>query len=450
MAGSNPGSPAPPSALTPGKRRRVAAAATAAAVVEWYDFFAFAIASALVFGPVFFPSTDPVTGVLASFATFFVGFAARPLGGILAGQWGDRIGRKPVLVAALLLMGVATLFVGVLPTYATVGVLAPIALVVLRVLQGIAVGAMWGGALLLATEYAPEGKRGLYGSLVSSAVGIATVLANGTFLLVSWLAPGAAFAAWGWRIPFAVGVLVLLLAWYIHRTVEETPEYRQAGAGTAESRRPLRTVLRKHGGTVALAAASFLLLQSFFYIQVTGLLDYTTRVLHMSRQSVLTVVLIGMTFVAILTPAFASLSDRIGRLKVYVIGAVAVGVWAFPYFLLVDTANMLLVGTAVVVGAIFASILGAPQPALFAELFEPAIRYTGSSVAYQASSLIGGGLTPFVMVLLIGSTGTALSISVMLGLLAVLTVVSVALLRHRVAAGTTTPAVEVAAEPVEP
>jgi Na+/melibiose symporter-like transporter len=268
---------------------------------------------------------------------------------------------------------------------------------------------------------------------VSSAVGIATVLANGTFLLVSWLAPGPAFAAWGWRIPFAVGALVLVLAWYIHRTVEETPEYQQAAAGSPDSRRPLRTVLRKHGGTVALAAASFLLLQSFFYIQVTGLLDYTTRVLHMPRQAVLTVVLIGMTFVAILTPVFASLSDRIGRLRVYVLGAVALGVWAFPYFLLVDTANILHVGVAVVVGAIFASILGAPQPALFAELFETSIRYTGSSVAYQASSLVGGGLTPFVMVLLIGSTGTSLSISIMLGVLASVTVVCVALLRSRVA-----------------
>jgi MFS family permease len=336
--------------ITPKRRRRIAMAAAAAGVVEWYDFLVFSTASALVFGREFFPSASPVAGVLASFATLFVGFVARPLGGVVAGHWGDKIGRKPVLVTALSIMGVATALIGVLPTYAVAGVVAPIALVVLRVVQGLAVGAMWGGATLLATEYAPPRKRGLYGALVTTSLPVAVVVANGVFLVVTSIAPGAAFAQWGWRVPFLLGGLVLLLARYIHRTVPETPEFSRAVPAAKAQRLPLARVLREYSGTVALAASSYLLGTAFAAIQLTGLLDYTTRTLHVPRQTMLGIVLAASIVFVPLIPLFAALSDRIGRLRVYLVGAIAIGLWAVPYFLLIDTGNPALIAVAVVWG----------------------------------------------------------------------------------------------------
>ncbi|MFC0112471.1 MFS transporter [Kibdelosporangium aridum] len=415
--------------VTPQRRRRIAAAAAAAGVVEWYDFLIFSTASALVFGRQFFPAASPVTGVLASFATFFVGFVARPLGGLAAGHWGDRIGRKPVLVLALSVMGVATALVGVLPTFAVAGVLAPIALVVLRVVQGLAVGAMWGGATLLATEYAPPEKRGLYGALVTMSLPLAVVLSNGVFLIVTAVAPGAAFLEWGWRAPFLLGGLVLLLARYMHRAIPETPEFSRAARTARTQRFPLGRVVRHYPGRVALAAASYLLGTAFASIQLTGLLDYATRVLHVPRQTVLTIVLIASVVFVPLIPLFASLSDRFGRLRVYFAGAVAIAVWAIPYFLLIDTANVVLITVAVVIGMVVTAPLAGPQATLFAELFPPEVRYTGASLAYQISGL-AGGLAPLVMVLLLAATNTSLSVSALLIVLALITVGAVILLRR--------------------
>jgi MFS family permease len=416
--------------ITPKRRRRIAVAAAAAGVVEWYDFLVFSTASALVFGREYFPSASPFAGVLASFATLFVGFAARPLGGIIAGHWGDKLGRKPVLVAALSIMGVATALIGVLPTYAAAGVVAPIALVVLRVVQGLAVGAMWGGATLLATEYAPPHKRGLYGALVTTSLPVAVVVANGVFLVVTSIAPGAAFAQWGWRVPFLLGGLVLLLAWYIHRTVPETPEFSAAVPAAKAQRLPLARVLRNYSGDVALAAASYLLGTAFAAIQLTGLLDYTTRTLHVPRQTMLGIVLVASIVFVPLIPLFAALSDRIGRLRVYLVGAIAIGLWAVPYFLLIDTANPALIAVAVVVGMVVTAPLAGPQAALFAELFPPEIRYTGASLAYQISG-IAAGLTPLIMVLLLETTHSSMSLSGLLIALALVTAGSVALLHKR-------------------
>jgi MFS family permease len=368
--------------------------------------------------------------VLASFATLFVGFVARPLGGVVAGHWGDKIGRKPVLVTALSIMGVATALIGVLPTYAVAGVVAPIALVVLRVVQGLAVGAMWGGATLLATEYAPPRKRGLYGALVTTSLPVAVVVANGVFLVVTSIAPGAAFAQWGWRVPFLLGGLVLLLARYIHRTVPETPEFSRAVPAAKAQRLPLARVLREYSGTVALAASSYLLGTAFAAIQLTGLLDYTTRTLHVPRQTMLGIVLAASIVFVPLIPLFAALSDRIGRLRVYLAGAIAIGLWAVPYFLLIDTGNPALIAVAVVVGMVVTAPLAGPQAALFAELFPPEIRYTGASLTYQVSGL-AGGLTPLIMVLLLETTHSSMSLSGLLIALALVTAGSVALLHKR-------------------
>ncbi|MER7496626.1 MFS transporter [Streptomyces pharetrae] len=417
-------------------RRRVAGAAALASAVEWYDYFVFGIAAALVLGDLYFPAGSPTAGVLASFATFAVGFLARPLGGIVAGHLGDRRGRKPMLVLALTLMGLATTGIGLLPTYDTIGVAAPLLLVALRVLQGIAVGAQWGGAMLLATEYAPEGKRGLYGSVVQLGVPIGVVTANSVFLLAGAFTSESAFAAWGWRVPFVVGVFVLALAWYIHTRVEETPEFRRAERALAERERnetssPLRTVLRHHLGTVLLAGGSFAVNTATFYIIITGVLDYTTRELGMERGAVLTVSLCVSLTQLVLIPASAALSDRLGRIRVYAFGAAGIALWAVPLFLLIDTGSLLWLAVGTFVASCFLSIMYGPQAALFAELFTPEMRYTGASLGYQIAAVGGGGLAPFVMVLLLEATGTSMAVSGYVIALSVVALASIKVLADR-------------------
>ncbi|MET8245341.1 MFS transporter [Streptomyces sp. NPDC005202] len=417
-------------------RRRVATAAALASAVEWYDYFVFGIAAALVLGDLYFPSGSPTAGVLAAFATFAVGFLARPLGGIIAGHLGDKRGRKPMLVLALTLMGVATTGIGLLPTYATIGVAAPVLLVALRVVQGLAVGAQWGGAMLLATEYAPEGRRGVYGSVVQLGVPIGVVTANTVFLLAGAFTTDSAFAAWGWRLPFLVGLFVLALAWYIHTRVEETPEFRQAERALAEKEKsergsPLRTVVRGHLGTVFLAGGSFAVNTATFYILITGVLDYTTRDLGMDRGAVLTVSLCVSLTQLVLIPAAAALSDRIGRIRIYAFGAAGIALWAVPLFLLIDTGSLLWLAVATFVASCFLSIMYGPQAALFAELFTPEMRYTGASLGYQIAAVFGGGLAPFVMVLLLEATGTSMAVSGYIVALAVIALMSIKVLAGR-------------------
>ncbi|MEU6083080.1 MFS transporter [Streptomyces sp. NPDC047108] len=427
-----------PSATDTSRRRRTAAAAALASAVEWYDYFIFGIAAALVLGDAFFPSASPVAGVLAAFATFAVGFLARPIGGTIAGHIGDQRGRKPMLVLALTIMGLSTTAIGLLPSYETIGILAPVLLVLLRILQGIAVGAQWGGAMLMATEYAPPGKRGLYGSLVQLGVPIGVVTANSAFLLSEAATGDTAFVSWGWRLPFVVGLLVLVLAWYIHTRVEETPEFREAERRLATeekekqgARSPLREILARHRGTVLLAGGSFAVNTATFYILITGVLDYTTRELHMERGSVLAVSLIVSCFQLLMIPAAAALSDKLGRLRIYAIGAGGLLLWAVPLFLLIDTGTIAGLAVGTFVGSLFLSIMYGPQAALFAELFSAEMRYTGASLGYQIAAVLGGGLAPFMMVLLLESTGTSMAVSAYIILLAVVALGSIAVLRRR-------------------
>ncbi|MFC9509214.1 MFS transporter [Streptomyces sp. NPDC057002] len=446
---------AQPATTTPaaGNRRRVATAAALASAVEWYDYFVFGIAAALVLGDLYFPAGSPTAGVLASFATFAVGFLARPIGGIVAGHLGDKRGRKPMLVLALTLMGVATTGIGLLPTYETIGVAAPILLVLFRVLQGIAVGAQWGGAMLMATEYAPEGKRGIYGSFVQLGVPIGVVTANTVFLLAGAFTTDSEFAAWAWRVPFLVGLLVLVLAWYIHTRVEETPEFREAEKKLAEKEKgeqssPLRTILRGHLGTVLLAGGSFAVNTATFYIIITGVLDYTTRELGMKKSAVLMVSLCISLTQLVLIPAAAALSDKFGRIRIYAIGAVGIALWAVPLFLLIDTGSLLWLAVGTFVASCFLSIMYGPQAALFAELFTPEMRYTGASLGYQIAAVAGGGLAPFVMVLLLEATGTSMAVSGYIIVLSVIALVSIKVLadRARAAESAAEPATEPAAE----
>ncbi|KUO16384.1 MFS transporter [Streptomyces dysideae] len=436
MGTAHPAQPLPTTALPKANHRRVATAAALASAVEWYDYFVFGIAAALVLGDLYFPAGSPTAGVLASFATFAVGFLARPIGGIVAGQLGDRRGRKPMLVLALTLMGLATTGIGLLPTYETIGVAAPVLLVTLRVVQGIAVGAQWGGAMLLATEYAPEGKRGVYGSVVQLGVPIGVVTANSVFLLAGAFTSDSAFAAWAWRVPFLIGLFVLVLAWYIHTRVEETPEFRQAERALAEKEKaekssPLRTIMRDHLGTVLLAGGSFAVNTATFYILITGVLDYTTRELDMKRGAVLTVSLCVSLTQLVMIPAAAALSDRIGRIRIYGFGAAGIALWAVPMFLLIDTGSLLWLAVGTFVASCFLSIMYGPQAALFAELFTPEMRYTGASLGYQIAAVFGGGLAPFLMVLLLETTGTSMSVSAYIIGLAVIALLSIKVLADR-------------------
>ncbi|TXS45735.1 MFS transporter [Streptomyces sp. uw30] len=420
-------------ALPTVNRRRVATAAALASAVEWYDYFVFGIAAALVLGDLYFPAGSSTAGVLAAFATFAVGFLARPIGGIVAGHLGDKRGRKPMLVLALTLMGIATTGIGLLPTYDTIGVAAPILLVALRIAQGVAVGAQWGGAMLLATEYAPEGKRGVYGSVVQLGVPIGVVTANTVFLLAGAFTTDAQFAAWGWRVPFLIGLFVLALAWYIHTRVEETPEFREAERALAEKEQaeqssPLRAIMKDHLGTVLLAGGSFAVNTATFYILITGVLDYTTRELDMDKSAVLTVSLCVSLTQLVLIPAAAALSDKVGRIRVYALGAVGIALWAVPLFLLIDTGSLLWLAVGSFVASCFLSIMYGPQAALFAELFTPEMRYTGASLGYQIAAVLGGGLAPFVMVLLLEASGTSMAVSAYIIGLAVIALLSIKVL----------------------
>ncbi|WP_405579915.1 MFS transporter [Streptomyces sp. NBC_01092] len=420
-------------ALPTVNRRRVATAAALASAVEWYDYFVFGIAAALVLGDLYFPAGSSTAGVLAAFATFAVGFLARPIGGIVAGQIGDKRGRKPMLVLALTLMGIATTGIGLLPTYETIGVAAPILLVLLRIAQGVAVGAQWGGAMLMATEYAPEGKRGVYGSVVQLGVPIGVVTANTVFLLAGAFTTDAQFAAWGWRVPFLIGLFVLALAWYIHTRVEETPEFREAERALAEKEKteqssPLRAIMKDHLGTVLLAGGSFAVNTATFYILITGVLDYTTRELDMDKSAVLTVSLCVSLTQLVLIPAAAALSDKVGRIRIYALGAAGIALWAVPLFLLIDTGSLLWLAVGSFVASCFLSIMYGPQAALFAELFTPEMRYTGASLGYQIAAVLGGGLAPFVMVLLLEASGTSMAVSAYIIGLAVIALLSIKVL----------------------
>jgi metabolite-proton symporter len=421
-------------APSPSTVRKVALAAMAGSAIEWYDFFIYLTAAALVFGPLYFPGESEVAGVLAAFSTAAVGFVARPIGGLLFGHFGDRLGRKPTLVIALLTMGTATTLVGVLPTYATIGVVAPILLFVLRFLQGLAVGGQWGGAVLLATEYAPEDKRGLYGSFAQAGVPVGLLLGNTVFLLLSATLGEQAFAAWAWRIPFLLSVVLIAVALYIQLRLEDTPvfrhleEQRQHEGEDAETRSPVLEVLRNHPKQVLLAGGAFFVVNGGFYVLITGMLDYGTRTLGVSENGMLTAVLISAVVEGIAIVAMSALSDRVGRRPVFMSGAVLLGLWAFPLFWLVNTGSIPLIILSLCIAQFFLGMMYGPQAALFAEMFSARVRYSGASIGYQGASVFAGGLAPIIMVWLLEKTGTSLSISIYVFIMSAITFISVYLI----------------------
>jgi metabolite-proton symporter len=375
---------------------RIVIACFIGSTVEWFDFFAYAAASALVFPTLFFPGLSPVAATLAAFATFGVGFVGRPLGGVLMGHFGDRVGRKSMLIISLVGMGVATFGVGLLPTYGHIGVFAPILLVTLRFLQGMAVGGEWGGAVLVAVEHAPEKKRGLYGSFVQMGIPAGVILSNIVFLVVSEALSPESFLAWGWRVPFLLSAVLVGIGLTIRLSLTETPQFRKALAAQKLSRTPVAEVLRTSWRQVILAAGTFVAPNAMGYIVITYSLSYTTRILQLNRNTVIWAILAASAVWLVVAGWVAAMSDRWGRRRVLVLCLSALTMWSLVFFALLDTGSFPLVLLALVVLAALQGAANGPQAALFAELFETHVRYSGISLAYQVGSILGGGVAPFL------------------------------------------------------
>lgn len=396
--------------------RRVAMTSLAGTSIEWYDFFLYGTAAAVIFPKAFFPQDLPTMVLLIiSFSTLAVGFLARPLGGIVFGHFGDRIGRKRTLVVALMMMGVATTLIGLLPTYSSIGIAAPLMLVTLRFIQGFAIGGQWGGAMLLVTESAPADQRGWYGAYAQAGAPIGVILANLAFIGVSSSMSDEAFMDWGWRLPFIASIVLIGISMYIQLKIEDTEAFRSLSDAKTDSdtapqvveRSPVIVAIRKYPKRIMLAAGAFLSVQVTFYILIAFVIAYgmNSPSVELSRDTMLTAVLIAAAFMVPTQFYFSGLSDRIGRKSVYRWGAILTGVWGFALFPLIDTGSPILICVAITMGLLFLGMQYGPQAAYFTELFSTEVRYSGASLGYQIGAIVGGALAPTIAVLLWNNFG---------------------------------------------
>ena len=390
--------------------RRVALTSLAGTSIEWYDFFLYGTAAAVIFPKAFFPQDlPPMVLLIISFSTFAVGFIARPLGGVVFGHFGDQVGRKRTLVIALMMMGVATTLIGLLPTYQSIGIAAPLMLVALRFTQGLAVGGQWGGAMLLVTESAPSEKRGWYGAYAQAGAAVGVILANLAFLSVSTSMSDEAFIEYGWRLPFIASIVLIGISLYVQLSMEDTEAFKalqaaqaEAGEQTAVPKSPVLEAIRRYPRRIMLAAGAFLSVQVTFYILIAFVIAYglNSPSVELTRDEMLTSVLIAA---AAMIPAlfyFSGMSDRVGRKQIYRWGAILTGVWGFALFPLIDTGAPVMITLAVTVGMIFLGMQYGPQAAYFTELFSTEVRYSGASLGYQIGAILGGALAPTIAVLL--------------------------------------------------
>ena len=393
--------------------RKVALTALAGTSIEWYDFFLYGAAAALIFPTAFFGEATPSTALILSLLTFAAGFIARPIGGIIFGHYGDRIGRKKTLVIALILMGVSSTLIGLLPTYAMIGVTAPILLTSLRFVQGLAIGGQWGGAMLLVTESAPPDKRGFYGAFAQAGAPMGVILANLAFIITSSLVSEESFYSWGWRIPFLASAILIGISMYIQLNLEDTKAFqelqqRKQNIDTKDEQikqSPILEAIRKYPNRIALAAGAFLSIQVTFYILIAFLLAYGVSSSEISRDDMLAAVLIAS---AIMVPSqfmFSSISDHYGRKGIFMAGAILTGLWAYAIFPLVDTGNFYLIVLAITIGLVFVGMMYGPQAAFFTELFSTEVRYSGATLGYQFGAILGGAFAPTIAAFLWNNYG---------------------------------------------
>ena len=389
--------------------QKVALTALAGTSIEWYDFFLYGAAAALIFPTAFFGEATPSTALILSLLTFAAGFIARPIGGIIFGHYGDRVGRKKTLVMALILMGVSSTLIGLLPTYAMIGITAPILLTSLRFAQGLAIGGQWGGAMLLVTESAPSNQRGYYGAFAQAGAPVGVILANLAFITTSALVSEESFYAWGWRIPFLASAILIGISMYIQLNLEDTKAFKELQAlresqqddnEEAIRRSPILEAIQKYPKRIALAAGAFLSIQVTFYILIAFLLAYGVASADITRDDMLAAVLIASAIMVPVQFMFSSYSDRHGRKGVFMAGAILTGLWAFAIFPLVDTGNFWLIVLAISGGLIFVSMMYGPQAAFFTELFSTEVRYSGATLGYQFGAILGGAFAPTIAALL--------------------------------------------------
>ena len=383
--------------------RKVALTALAGTSIEWYDFFLYGAAAALIFPKAFFGEIPESTALILSLLTFAAGFIARPIGGIIFGHFGDKIGRKKTLIIALILMGVASTLIGLLPTYAMIGVAAPILLTLLRFAQGLAIGGQWGGAMLLVTESAPVNQRGFYGAYAQAGVPIGVILANLAYIIIGALVSDEAFFSWGWRIPFLASAVLIGLSMYIQLTMEDTKAFQDLQKSNINNnenikvkKSPVIEAIRKYPKRISLAAGAFLSVQVTFYILIAFILAYGVKSTDLVRDEMLTAVLIGS---AVMVPSlflFSAYSDRNGRKGIFILGSITTAIWAFALFPLVDTGNFWLTVLAITFGLVFIAMMYGPQAAFFTELFSTEVRYSGANLGYQMGAILGGAFAPTI------------------------------------------------------
>ena len=410
--------------------RKVALTALAGTSIEWYDFFLYGAAAALIFPTAFFGEVPETTALILSLLTFAAGFIARPIGGIIFGHFGDRVGRKKTLIAALMLMGISSTLIGLLPTYAMIGVTAPILLTLLRFAQGLAIGGQWGGAMLLVTESAPSNQRGYYGAFAQAGAPIGVILANLALIVTSALVSEEFFNTWGWRIPFLASAVLILISMYIQLNLEDTKAFKALATNSDNSSNekvkssPVVEAIRRYPKRIMLAAGAFLSVQVTFYILIAFMLAYGVSSANMERDDMLTAVLIGCAIMVPLQFMFSSYSDRNGRKGIFMLGAILSGIWAFAIFPLVDTGNFWLIVLALTFGLIFLAMMYGPQAAFFTELFSTEVRYSGATLGYQFGVIVGGAFAPTIAVKL-WSDFDIFWVSVYIAFAAFLTLISV-------------------------